>query len=90
MKKYIKIGLLCVPLMLVSLDTSSTIKPPTEYDVSTRNLTEVECIVLNLYHEARSESYEGVLFVLGSMLKRKSSNKYPNTFLWGNLQTLGV
>jgi spore germination cell wall hydrolase CwlJ-like protein len=80
MKKYFKVLIMYLPLMFISLNTNSKIKPPTLSNITDRNLTEMECIVLNLYHEARSESDEGVLFVLGSMIKRKSSNKYPDTY----------
>lgn len=79
MKKFIKTTSIGFLLLLISLNVNA-LKPPTEVNINNRNLTEMECIVLNLYHEARSESDEGVLFVLGTMLKRKSSPKAPNTF----------
>jgi len=40
---------------------------------------ELECLALNLYHEARGEDIEGQVAVSQVVLNRKASNYFPNT-----------
>lgn len=43
------------------------------------NDEDVECMALNVYHEARGEDVRGQLAVMDVVLNRVSSHKYPNT-----------
>lgn len=40
---------------------------------------ELKCLALNVYHEARGESYEGKLAVASVTLERLAHPKYPKT-----------
>jgi len=39
----------------------------------------VECMALNIYHEARSDNFAGKIAVADVVLNRVESNRYPNT-----------
>ena len=52
--------------------------PPT-YDVPFIDGEQFKCMVLNLYHEARSESNEGMIAVGHVTLNRVRSKNFPNT-----------
>lgn len=41
--------------------------------------SEVECMALNIYHEARSDNFAGKIAVADVVLNRVESNRYPNT-----------
>ena len=40
---------------------------------------QLECLAMNIYHEARSESYDGQLAVATVTMNRVDSRKYPET-----------
>ena len=40
---------------------------------------QLECLAMNIYHEARSESYDGQLAVATVTMNRVDSHKYPET-----------
>ncbi len=40
---------------------------------------QLECLAMNIYHEARSESYDGQLAVATVTMNRVDSDKYPKT-----------
>ena len=47
--------------------------------ISITKANDFNCLVEALYHEARSESFIGMLSVANVILTRKESSKYPNT-----------
>lgn len=40
---------------------------------------QIQCLAMNIYHEARSESYDGRLAVATVTMNRVKSKKFPNT-----------
>lgn len=64
-------GLFLVPFSAIPQE--SDWKP---VEVSTRDF---ECLVMTLYHEARSESTEGILAVAFVVLNRVESPRYPKS-----------
>ena len=47
--------------------------------ISTTKADDFNCLVEALYHEARSESFVGMLSVANVILTRKESSNFPNT-----------
>ena len=47
--------------------------------ISTTKADDFNCLVEALYHEARSESFIGMLSVANVILTRKESSNFPNT-----------
>ena len=57
----------------------SLIIPATPSDVLTAKLSDVECLALNIYHEARGESVKGHALVAQVTVNRMRDRHYPNT-----------
>ena len=49
--------------------------------ISTTKADDFNCLVEALYHEARSESFIGMISVANVVLTRKESSNFPNTIL---------
>ena len=58
---------------------TETIKEVEVVPVNIIDYDELECMALNIYHEARSERIEGQVAVSQVVLNRKKSNFFPNT-----------
>lgn len=58
-----------ISIILSSMLAFATIEP----------YSEVECMALNVYHEARGESYKGKLAVANVTLNRVKHKGFPNT-----------
>ena len=67
MKKLI--GLLLLSSNLVQAELS-------DFDINWKN--EKQCLAINLYHEARSESMAGIVSVAMVVINRTKSAKFPN------------
>lgn len=63
------------------LDWRKIVDVPDKYvrDVMTADLTELECLALNIYHEARSESLLGQQLVAQVTINRAQHNGFPDT-----------
>lgn len=64
-----------------AFDWTNVIDVPDKYirDVMTADLTETECLALNIYHEARSESVLGRQLVAQVTMNRKHHEGFPDT-----------
>ena len=51
------------------------------YAQEERSKSEIECLAMNIYHEARSESLAGQYAVADVVLNRVESRLYPDTHL---------
>ena len=58
---------------------TETIKEVEVVPVNIIDYDELECMALNIYHEARGERIEGQVAVSQVVLNRKKSNFFPNT-----------
>ena len=58
---------------------TETIKEGEVVPVNIIDYDELECMALNIYHEARGERIEGQVAVSQVVLNRKKSNFFPNT-----------
>ena len=58
---------------------TETIKEIEVVPVNMIDYDELECMALNIYHEARGERIEGQVAVSQVVLNRKKSNFFPNT-----------
>ena len=58
---------------------TETIKEVEVVPVNIIDYDEMECLALNIYHEARGENIEGQVAVSQVVLNRKMSNFFPNT-----------
>ena len=73
-------------LLFVSTAAQATVEPSALWYTSTRDrgeatvsqLAEVHCLALNVYHEARGESLEGMLAVAAVTLNRVRDKRFPN------------
>lgn len=57
----------------------SIVTPETPVDVLTAHIPDVECLALNIYHEARSEGLEGREVVIFATLNRVKDSAHPDT-----------
>ena len=64
-----------------ALEVTDFITVPNTYvhDVMTTELTPVECLALNIYHEARGESLLGQQLVAQVTMNRVRHNSFPST-----------
>lgn len=63
-----------------SLDSGGVIrKANQELSITRLYQRQLECLALNIYHEARSESYEGQVAVATVTLNRMRSKQFPKT-----------
>ena len=58
---------------------TETVKEVEVVPVNIIDYDELECMALNIYHEARGEDIEGQVAVSQVVLNRKKSNFFPNT-----------
>lgn len=81
-----KLTLLLLTLLTLSTQ-ASTIQPPPSIALPIQNhsdatkavLTDIECLTLNLYHEARSESILGQQAVAHVVMNRANDSRFPDT-----------
>jgi spore germination cell wall hydrolase CwlJ-like protein len=71
-------ALACAMFILQDQAHSSAL-PQTPQDALSVELTDVECLALNIYHEARGESVKGHALVAQVTVNRMRDRHYPNT-----------
>lgn len=90
MPKWLQVLLLVSCLMVTFLSKptqASAIQPPPSIALPIQNhsdatkavLTDIECLTLNLYHEARSESILGQQAVAHVVMNRADDSRFPDT-----------
>ena len=70
---------LACALFILQDQAHSSALPQTPQDALSVELTDVECLALNIYHEARGESVKGHALVAQVTVNRMRDRHYPNT-----------
>lgn len=71
-------------LIILTLFASSCFSDIFDYtDMNGKRLGSVECLTVNLYHEARGESNASNLMILGVVFNRIVDNRFPPTSYCG-------
>ncbi|MCP4990233.1 MAG: cell wall hydrolase, partial [Colwellia sp.] len=66
-------------LLTSSVVCSDTVVPPPYSDMEGKPLSTVECMAVNLYHEARSQSDLANINVIAVMLNRVEDSRFPDS-----------
>lgn len=80
MKRLLLLCLL-IPSAVLAFDWQHVVDVPDKYvrDVMTADLTETECLALNIYHEARGETVLGRQLVAQVTMNRVEHSGFPDT-----------
>jgi len=70
---------LACSMFILQDQAHSSALPQTPQDALSVELTDVECLALNIYHEARGESVKGHALVAQVTVNRMRDRHYPNT-----------
>jgi len=70
---------LACALFILQDQAHSSALPETPQNALSVELTDVECLALNIYHEARGESVKGHALVAQVTVNRMRDRHYPNT-----------
>ena len=70
---------LACALFILQDQAHSSALPETPQNALSVELTDVECLALNIYHEARGESVQGHALVAQVTVNRMRDRHYPNT-----------
>lgn len=73
------VGLALMTTLSLFQSVHAEITPPPYANMKGKRLSTIECLTVNLYHEARGESDMANIMVLDVVMNRVYSSKFPNT-----------